>query len=237
MSTTSINFTPISAIPNQGKSGSRASDKPMTAEEKINKHKNQFLKLLTVQLTNQDPTNPMDTAQMSSQIFALSGIEQQLEGNLKLEKISNLLANQQISQHAGFIGKGATYEGEEFEVLNGKGDFEYILPAESAVTLLEIKDQKNNTVFTGELKTNVGEHKFQWDGKDKNGDQVKDGYYSFVVTAISKEDVKINIPVQSFGSGKIDSIINYGNEYKYGINGQEISIDQIKRIHDYPQKL
>ena len=56
-------------------------------EAKIKQQKKEFFALLSAQLQNQDPTQPLDTNQMSQQIFAINQVEQQLETNKHLSNI------------------------------------------------------------------------------------------------------------------------------------------------------
>ncbi|MDF0492618.1 flagellar hook assembly protein FlgD [Bradyrhizobium yuanmingense] len=88
---------------------------------------NTFLQLLIAQMKNQDPTNPMDTAQYMSQFAQLSTVEQAMQTNAKLDA---LLSSQSLSQANGLIGKtvsftdstGATFSGKVVSVsINSDG--------------------------------------------------------------------------------------------------------------------
>ena len=68
-----------------------------SSEEKVKKQKQEFFTLLSVQLKNQDPTAPMDTNQMSQQIFAINQVEQQLETNKHLNDIKTHFVKSQMT--------------------------------------------------------------------------------------------------------------------------------------------
>ena len=51
----------------------------------------EFLSMLTTELTNQDPMNPTDTAQFTSQLVSMSSLEQQISTNSKLDGMTTLL--------------------------------------------------------------------------------------------------------------------------------------------------
>ena len=60
----------------------------------------EFLSMLTTELTNQDPTNPTDTATFTSQLVGMSSLEQQISTNSKLDGMTTLLAQLAASQTA-----------------------------------------------------------------------------------------------------------------------------------------
>jgi flagellar basal-body rod modification protein FlgD len=67
---------------------------------------NTFLQLLVAEMKNQDPTNPMDTAQYMSQFAQLSTVEQAMQTNTKLDA---LLSSQALSQADGLIGRTVSF--------------------------------------------------------------------------------------------------------------------------------
>ncbi|MFN8912478.1 MAG: flagellar hook capping FlgD N-terminal domain-containing protein [Alphaproteobacteria bacterium] len=63
-----------------------------TTADRVKRQKSEFFSLLTAQLKNQDPLSPMDTTQMTQQIFSINEEEQSLETNRHLEDIKNYFA-------------------------------------------------------------------------------------------------------------------------------------------------
>jgi flagellar basal-body rod modification protein FlgD len=78
---------------------------------------NTFLQLLVAEMKNQDPTNPMDTAQYMSQFAQLSTVEQAMQTNAKLDA---LLSSQSLSQADGLIGKTVSFTDSTGESFSGK---------------------------------------------------------------------------------------------------------------------
>ena len=76
-----------------------------------------FLRLLIAQMQNQDPTNPMDTAQYMSQFAQLSSVEQAMQTNNKLD---SLLSSQSLSQADGLIGKTVSFTDSTGATFSGK---------------------------------------------------------------------------------------------------------------------
>ena len=78
---------------------------------------NTFLQLLVAEMKNQDPTNPMDTAQYMSQFAQLSTVEQAMQTNAKLDA---LLSSQSLSQADGLIGKTVSFTDSTGASFSGK---------------------------------------------------------------------------------------------------------------------
>ncbi|WP_343551887.1 flagellar hook assembly protein FlgD [Pantoea sp.] len=148
---------------------------------------NQFLNMLVAQLKNQDPTNPMDNSQLTTQlaqINTLSGIEKL---NTTLGSISGQISTSQSLQSSTLIGHGVMVNGSQ--VLVGSGTttpFGVELATASTATSVTIKDSNGTTVRTIDLgKLTSGVHTFSWDGKLDDGSTAPDGKYSVSLAASS----------------------------------------------------
>ena len=154
---------------------------------------NQFMTLLIAQLKNQDPTNPMDNSQLTSQlaqINTLSGIEQ-LNGTLAA--ISGQINTSQSMQNTLLIGHGVMVPGDV--ILAGKtGDedddtttttpFGLEMSANATDVEATIKDSDGNVIATLQLGSMTpGVHSFQWDGTLEDGTPAPAGQYSVSFTA------------------------------------------------------
>jgi len=160
-------------------SGTQASQ----AQSKLEDDLNQFLNLLVTQLQNQDPLDPLDANEFTSQLVQFASVEQQIYQNSNLEKLLNLQETSQISQMVDFIGNRIEFEGQKLPVENGTAEFTYTLPAGVREADINIANSAGINVFYREADTDVGTHNFKWDGKDKNGNPVPDGVYTLLVSA------------------------------------------------------
>lgn len=77
------------------------------ADQLISSDFNTFLKMLTTQLKNQDPLNPMDNSEYAVQLATFSGVEQQVKTNTLLESLGTQLGLSGLSTYAGWVGKEA----------------------------------------------------------------------------------------------------------------------------------
>lgn len=146
---------------------------------------NQFLTMLVTQLQNQDPTNPMDNSQLTTQlaqINTLSGIEKL---NTTLGSISGQITTSQSLQTSTLIGHGVMIDGSQ--VLVGSGTttpFGVSLTTASTATSATIKDASGNTVSTVDLGAlSAGVHTFSWDGTLTDGSTAPDGKYTVSIAA------------------------------------------------------
>lgn len=150
---------------------------------------NNFLTLLVAQLKNQDPTNPMDNAQLTSQlaqINTVSGIEKL---NTTLGSISGQINSNQSVQATALIGHGVMIEGRAILVGSSDGKVSttpFGLQLESAADTnnVTISDSTGKVVKTIALGSQTaGVHSYTWDGKQDDGTTAPDGAYSFSINS------------------------------------------------------
>lgn len=146
---------------------------------------NNFLKLLVVQLQNQDPTNPMDNQQLTSQlaqINTVSGIEKL---NTTLSSVLSQINSQQSLDASTLIGKGVMIEGSQ--ILTGNGSttpFGIRLEEASDKTTVSVQSASGETVRTLQLGSMcAGVHHDFWDGTLEDGSTAPDGAYTFTLSS------------------------------------------------------
>ncbi|KQN56675.1 flagellar hook assembly protein FlgD [Erwinia sp. E602] len=144
-----------------------------------------FLTLLVTQLKNQDPTNPMDNAQLTSQlaqINTLSGIEKL---NTTLGSISGQITSGQTLQASTLIGHGVMVAGSQVLVGNSTtSPFGVELSEAATAAKATITNASGEVVQTIDLGAmSAGVHTFQWDGKTTAGTVAADGKYTVTIAA------------------------------------------------------
>jgi flagellar basal-body rod modification protein FlgD len=163
-----------------------------------------FLRLLTTQLQNQDPLNPMDSNEFTNQLVQFSQVEQQINTNQKLDSISALQLSSSISAALGYVGLDASYVSNEAS-FDGETpvNITYSLERASRIAKMSIIDDKGETVYTKDVATTVGQNKVTWDGKDNDGNVMPDGTYTIQIDALDPDDaaVKSTIVVQGLVRG------------------------------------
>jgi flagellar basal-body rod modification protein FlgD len=152
------------------------------AKSKLDEDLNQFLNLLVTQLQNQDPLDPLDANEFTSQLVQFASVEQQIYQNSNLEKLLNLQETNQISQMVDFIGNRVEFEGQELPVENGNAQFTYTMPVGVREGTINIANSAGLNVFYADANLEPGKHTFDWNGLDKYGQQVPDGTYTILVS-------------------------------------------------------
>ena len=143
-----------------------------------------FMKLLVAQMKNQDPLNPMDNAQMTSQIAQIntvSGIEKLNDTVASLLAAFGSLQAQNASQLAG---QDVLVPGTGLALQDGAATGGVSLSAAADTVNVDVIDATGRTVRTIALGANAaGARSFRWDGQLSDGSSAPDGSYRFRVTA------------------------------------------------------
>jgi flagellar basal-body rod modification protein FlgD len=157
-----------------------------------------FLQLLTTQLKNQNPLDPLDTNQFTQQLVQFSGVEQQLKTNDFLASLVTANANTTNSNAVGYIGKTVTASGVRSELVNNKAQWNFSIKDAATVTV-NIKDANGNTVYTQRGAMQAGDGIFTWDGTDNQGNTEPAGTSSISMQAVTGEGKSINVSTETSG--------------------------------------
>lgn len=168
-----------------------------------------FLKMLTAQIQNQDPLNPMDSSDYAVQLATFSGVEQQVQTNDLLRELTSSSMSE-ISNFAGWVGMEALAEGPvSFDGTPVAVQFD--LPAGSAKAELVVSDTNGDEIYrkniTGETSP------YDWTGVSATGAKLtSDKYYLHIESTDAAGDTT-EAPVTSFAR-----VV----ELRDGTNGPEI---------------
>ncbi|MEK9751713.1 MAG: flagellar hook assembly protein FlgD [Rhodospirillaceae bacterium] len=173
----------MSIIGNVDNSTALSGSQSAQAKSKLDEDLNQFLNLLVAQLQNQDPLDPLDANEFTSQLVQFASVEQQIYQNSNLEKLLNLQETNQISQMVDFIGNRIEFESQQLPVENGQADFTYTMPVGVREATINISNAAGLNVFYTDAEVDPGKHTFKWNGQDKYGNPVPDGTYNLLVSA------------------------------------------------------
>ncbi|MDP1634198.1 MAG: flagellar hook assembly protein FlgD [Gallionellaceae bacterium] len=188
-----------------------------------------FLKLLVTQMKNQDPLNPLDNAQVTSQMAQLSTVTGIEKLNATVQALSNSMMSAQSLQAAAMIDRIALVPGKQIDMLDGKsnGALELIQPADKVT--VSITDKDGNLVRKLEVGAqDAGVVDFVWDGTDNNGATVDNGSYYFSATAVLKGN-NTSPTTLSYGLVGSVSLTSGGPLLGMGTLG-EVGLDSVRRI-------
>ncbi|MCP5405112.1 MAG: hypothetical protein H6922_02685 [Pseudomonadaceae bacterium] len=167
-----------------------------------------FLKLLVTQLQNQDPLNPMEGTEFTSQIAQFSQLEQTIQGNSYLEKLTQSRDYGLQALAVGTIGRDVLLPGSGGLMVNGEMEFGYKLADRAARVNIEIVNSGGQTVRTLNGDVGAGAHTLTWDGTDEDGNLLPDGAYNLRISASDIEGAKL--PVDIFTYGVVTEVTNDG---------------------------
>ena len=159
--------------------------KTTTTKDAVAESQDRFLKLLVTQMRNQDPLNPMDNAQVTSQMAQLSTVSGIDKLNATLQALSTSMLASQSLQSASMIGHVVMVPGKNLELANGSGVGAVSLTQPADSVSVTISDSAGNVVRNMQLGSqNGGDVAFQWDGMNEAGQPVADGAYTYSATAM-----------------------------------------------------
>lgn len=209
---------------NSSTAGAAATSSLTAASTDIGATQDRFLKLLVTQMKNQDPLNPMDNAQVTSQMAQLSTVTGIDKLNSTVQALSSSMMATQSLQAVSMIGHVALTDGDSMSLANGSayGGVELTLPADKVT--VQIADDKGAVVRTLHLGgQEAGIVDFNWDGMTDGGSTAADGTYTF--SAVSELSGKKS-DVATLSYGLVNSVaqsssgvtVNIGNQGEVGLN-------------------
>jgi flagellar basal-body rod modification protein FlgD len=199
------------------------------SEAKLKDDLNKFLNLIVTQLKHQDPLDPMDATEFTSQLVQFASVEQQIHQNANLEKLIALQQGSQISSLVNYIGMNVEAVSQKMPLEDGVAKFTYTLPNGVNKSNLNIINDKGASVFATDTATTAGPHGYIWDGRDKNGVLQPDGDYTVVVTAQDRGGKILPVEYTVFGRVTGATAENGDVSLFMGKNIQ-VPIDKIKSV-------
>lgn len=185
-----MNVTPVTAA-TSASSGSASS--PQAA--KITSDFDTFLRMLTVQMQNQDPLNPIESADYAVQLATFSGVEQQVRTNQLLAEMTGRFQQFGMAEMASWIGKEArsdapvAFEGTPVTLSPN--------PAEGATSaVLVVRDASGTLVSRESLP--VSAEPYLWLGADATGSRLPPGNYSLSLESRTGEKVIATTPMEHY---------------------------------------
>ena len=215
-------------LPASTSGSSTASSANALASQQIAGNFQSFLTLLTTQLQNQNPLDPLDTNQFTQQLVQFAGVEQQLKTNDQLTSLVSLQQTAQSTQALGFVGKTAVVDGATTQLTNSAATWNLSVASNSNVNIT-IANSTGQNVFSGTYPVTAGANQaFAWDGKGNDGTQWPDGKYTMTATAADTSGNAVGVSTQI--QGVVNSVDLTQTPPLLSINGQTYTVNQIKSI-------
>ncbi len=199
------------------------------AKSTANAAQDRFMTLLVTQLKNQDPLNPMDNAQMTSQMAQISTVSGIDKLNATLQALSASMTPNQTLQAAGMIGHGVLVPGSAVALAGGAGLGGFELPQAADKVQVAIHDQAGALVRSIDMGAQpAGISKWQWDGTDSSGVAVAAGNYNFSVSATEGSNT---VAATGLQFGRVNSVTQGAQGVTMSVGLQDgIALSQVKQI-------
>jgi flagellar basal-body rod modification protein FlgD len=185
-----------------------------------------FLTLLTTQLQNQNPLDPLDTNQFTQQLVQFAGVEQQLKSNEQLKSLIEIEKSAQATQALVYVGNTVSVDGSKAQ-FDKSATWNFQSEKDTAATIT-ITNSTGQTAYSGSYTLKQGGSSFVWDGKGNDGVQWPAGTYT--LTATGKDTSGNSVAISTEVQGVVDSVDLTSSPPLLSIGGQSYTTDKIKRV-------
>ncbi|MGD9844508.1 MAG: flagellar hook assembly protein FlgD [Variibacter sp.] len=216
-------MTTVSSTTQTSAAGSTATNPTMIAQ-----NFDTFLQLLTTQLKNQNPLDPLDTNQFTQQLVQFAGVEQQMAMNSSLTTLISLQQTNQTTSSLGLLGATVTIAGDTAKLSQGVASWTFTTPTAGTATI-SVKGPSGETAYSGTYTFDAGGQKFTWDGVGNDGKTWPDGTYT--ISVVGKDSLGQDIAISTETTGVVDAIDVKQNPPVLTIGQQNFTIDQVKKIN------
>jgi len=188
-----------------------------------------FLKLLVTQLKNQDPLNPMDNAQITSQMAQISTVSGIDKLNATLQSMVTSFSANQSLQATAMIGRSVLAPGSGLQLQNGTAQGGVDLPQAADKVVVSIRDGSGRIVHKVDLGAQAaGVLGFQWDGVLDSGASAAPGSYSFAVEAVQGGK---KIDATALALGLVSGVTQSKDGVALKVNGMgSVALSDVKQV-------
>ena len=152
-----------------------------------------FLTLLTTQIQNQDPTEPMDSNEFTDQLVQFSTVEQQIKTNDLTEQLIAINQTANANSLISYVGSEIEAVGDFAVLENSSATWNLDAAADVDSADILVSDQFGNIVHSETVDLPRGESQFRWDGQDSAGKQYADGTYLISVEAVDADGNAVDV--------------------------------------------
>jgi flagellar basal-body rod modification protein FlgD len=187
---------------------------------------NLFLKLLTTQMQNQDPLDPMDTAQYTQQLVQFSQVEQSIQQTGTLKDILAQLTAGSVADAAGFIGKQASFA-SNVSGLSDNGPAKWSWEGSGNVASLTaiISDSTGREISRSVIPSSGASGSYSWDGTKSSGGKAANGSYSLELVAANANGDTVPVSIRSVGTVK--EVQSGTGGVTLGVNGAQMPLGSL----------
>ncbi len=210
---------------------SNAAAKNAASRTTIAQNFDTFLSILTTQLKNQNPLDPLDTNQFTAQLVQFTGVEQQLKTNEFLEALLLNTQSTTRSDAVSYIGKEVTASGQTAELKDGGAYWAYNAEANVANASVTIKNASGQIVYTEQGSLNAGPGAFLWDGVGSDGSTKPDGIYTIEIKGTNLAGNTVKVSTSSVGI--VTAVDFSGKQPMLTVGKNKVALADVTSIRQY----
>lgn len=187
-----------------------------------------FLTMLVAQLQHQDPLNPMDSKDFTSQLTQMSQLEAQFKSNKFIEEIATNIKKQTGIDIESYLGKTVTASVDTIDVSDKVATKSYYSLKEGGNVTIKIFNSDGKEVRSLAIgQKGQGTYPLSWNGKDDAGKSVADGTYKYKVFMQGEQGLE---PVYTSTTGEVESILHQGEKKYLVVKGALVGPDSVVEI-------
>jgi flagellar basal-body rod modification protein FlgD len=200
-----------------------------TTTPTINADFTMFLKLLTAQMQNQDPLDPMDTAQYTQQLVQYSQVEQSMQQTSTLKSILSSLGTQNLTQASSMIGHMVETNSSTAGLsADTAAQWMWSAPRDVGTMTATITDSKGKTVDTRTVVGGAAAGSMSWDGTTSAGKKLGAGDYTLTLTG--KDSSGNDVAITSHSVGTVTDVALENGAILVTVNGNKVDSANLVRI-------
>jgi flagellar basal-body rod modification protein FlgD len=186
-----------------------------------------FLQLLTTQLQNQNPLDPLDTNQFTQQLVQFAQVEQQMNMNASLTSLISLQKAAQTSAALGFLGSKVVVDGDTAQLSGGKASWSFTTDR-PASAVINVSNATGQVVYTESRTVTAGAQTFTWNGLSTAGQSVPDGNYKISIVAKDANGQLAAIATEV--EGTVDGVDLNETPPVLKLGTRSFALDKIKQV-------
>jgi flagellar basal-body rod modification protein FlgD len=197
------------------------------SRETIAENFDTFLQILTTQLRNQNPLDPLDTNQFTQQLVQFTGVEQMLKTNEYLEAMMTATQNATNSEAVSYVGKVVTASGNKSELIGGNAIWHFAVDKAATITAT-VRDMDGNAVYVKEGNVEQGESVFKWDGIGNDGKIKPDGSYYVTIEARDSDGKLVGVATEM--TGEVTGVDFTGSEPVLIVGNARVNMSSVMSV-------
>jgi flagellar basal-body rod modification protein FlgD len=192
-----------------------------------------FLTLLTAQLQNQDPLEPLDANEFTAQLAQYSSVEQQIATNKNMESLLDVQRSNSLLSATSLVGHEVEVASDVVSVRSGTAQTMQLPALDQAGTarqaLVTVTNSTGTVLRQATVPLGSEATSWRWNGRDSQEKQVADGTYKVAVTGVDVSGMSTG-PLDFTLRATVDSVSRSGGDPKLNLGSLAVGIGDLRRL-------